>query len=643
MSPEQARGLAVDGRTDLFSLGAMMYEMIAGRTPFDGLTAADVISDLLNREPASLLHFAPDLPSDFLRIVNKLIRKDRDERYQTAKDLLVDLKVLKREIENSSLLSDSLGLLRNKYDTPESYETSMMASDGSADAITKTLSQSPSTAPTTSSAESVTAQFLQHRRAFLAGLGATTVLATGGIYLWRKRASVIDSIAILPFEFVTTAATSKAETSPLVDTITDSIINNLSQHKSLIVKPRSAVEALNGKPEIEIARMLNARALLTGRIIQQGEALKVSVALIDARDNRHLWGEQYTRQIADLVLLEQEISQQVTNQLLPSLSEVERKKFEAYSLTLKGRNAWSKRTESSLQEAIRLFEQAVQADARYAPAYAGLADSYNMLVNYSALSGAAAFPKSKEAAQKALDLDDKLAEAHAARAYVNFQWDWNWAASEEAFRRAIELKPNYAPAHQWFSSLLACIGRLDEALVTAKRAQELEPYSLIVSSHFAWISYIARHYDETLAQANAKLKLDAKFFAAHRYLALAYQAQGKHTEAIEEFQNALAPSRGSILLRGELAHAYARAGQRQMALQQIEELQKLAGQRYVSAFHYGLIYAGLNDRERALAALNQAVEERAERLVWLGVDPRFDSLRNDARFIDILQRIGLVV
>jgi tetratricopeptide (TPR) repeat protein len=265
-----------------------------------------------------------------------------------------------------------------------------------------------------------------------------------------------------------------------------------------------------------------------------------------------------------------------------------------------------------------------------------------MLANYSVAAGQETFGKAQTAAQKALDLDDKLAEAHAARAFTYMQWEWNWQAAEEQFRRAIQLKPNYAPAHQWFSSLLAITGRMDEGLATAKRAQELDALSPIVSTHLAWINFLARRYDEMLRQAQDKLKMNANFFVVHRYLGLAYQAQNKHAEALEEFQKALAPSRGSIFQKAELAHAYARAGQRAEALRLLAELQQISSQRFVSSYYLGLIYTGLNDREQALMALNKAFTERAERLVWLGLDPRFDGLRNDPRFVDLLQRIGLV-
>ena len=638
MSPEQARGLAVDVRTDLFSLGIVLYEMLAGRPPFDGPTSADVISELLHREPKTLFHYVPSLPPDFLGVVSKLLRKDRTERYQTAKDLLVDLKVIKRELDTTAPLSGAMPHAVADLNRSGSYETSVIPSSGSADVPTKTLTHAPPIS-TLSSAEYLVAQFQQHRRAVLFGLGASTIAAAGGTYWYRQRRSVIDSLAVMPFEL--NSKTPEAE--QLRDAIADSLINDLSQHKSLNIKPRSLVEQYGDKPLLDVAKAVGARAILSGSITQQGETLSVSVALIDARDNRHLWGDRYTRRLEDLTALEQDITREVTNQLQLALSEADRKKFEAYSLTLRGRNEWNKRTEPSLQAALRLFEQAVQNDARFAPAYAGLADCYNMLANYAVLPINEAFTKAREAAQKALDLDERLAEAHAARAFTAMQWEWNWGAAEEGYRRAIDLKPNYAPAHQWYSSLLAITGRMDEALRTARRAQEIDRFSLIVSTQLAWINYLARRYDETIAQANVALKMDKTFFPAHRYQALAFQAQGKHAEAVAELQQAVASSRGSILVKAELAHALARAGKRDEAKAILQELEQLARQRSITAYYFALIHLGLNDKERALQALDKAFDEKSERLVWLKVDPRFDGLRNEVRFRDLLERIGLAL
>jgi eukaryotic-like serine/threonine-protein kinase len=636
MSPEQARGLRVDARTDIFSFGVVLYEMVASRPPFGGETAADVISDLLKRDPLPLTSFVSAVPAELQRIITKALRKDREERYQTTKDLLVDLKSLRRELETNATMDLASAPVANSGEKNVTYATTVFPSTDPAES----LPTEPIYPRATSSAEYIVTQIRRHKRGVALTLVALAAVLVG-VLAFTDRDHTIESIAVLPFINQNTDDNARL----LSDAITDSIINNLSRLSNLNVKPRNAVQRFSNR-EVElkdVAKELSVHAVLTGRVVQHGDELSVSVALVDTHDNRHLWGEVYKRKIADLLLIQQEISRAVSNELSLKLSGDEKLRLEAHQLYLKGRNAWSKRTAESLQEGIKYFEDATRTDPSYAPAYAGLADCYNMLVNYSVLPSKEAFPKARRAAEKALELDQDLAEAHAALAFINHQWEWDWIEAEREFKLAIDSKPNYAPAHQWYSSLLAGTGRTEEAIAEAKRAQELEPFSLIVSSHLGWINYLARRYDQAIEQAQQKLKLDPNFFPAHRYQALAHQAQGKHDLAIAGFQKALSLSRGSPLLKAELAHAYAIAGRRKEAQAALDELQQLSVSRHFSPSHLALIYTGLGENDRAIELLNKAFNERAERLVWLKVDPRFDRLHSDARFIDLLQRIGLVM
>ncbi|MCI0338059.1 MAG: protein kinase [Acidobacteria bacterium] len=638
MSPEQARGLKVDARTDIFSLGVVLYELIAGLPPFGGQTAADVMTEVLSREPLPLSSHVPIVPVELQRIVGKALRKDREERYQTIKDLLLDLKSLRREMELTATLNYTVSSGVDSIPKASSYETVVIRSTDPVD--------SPPTDPvavhTTSSAEYIVTQIKQHKRGILSAIAVLLVLLAG-LLAFTKRDQPIGSIAVLPFVNKKTDDNARM----LSDAITDSIINSLSQLSNLNVKPRSAVLRYSDREQEvdakEVANDLDVHAVLTVRVAQLSDELSVSVALVDARKNRHLWGAQYKRRIADLLLIPQEISGAVSEELRLKLSGDEKRRLDAYQLYLKGRNAWSKRTAESIQEGISYFEKATEIDPSYAPAYAGLADCYNMLVNYSVLPAKETFPKAREAAEKALNLDQGLAEAHAALAFIHYQWEWNWLEAEREFKFSIDLNPSYAPAHQWYSSLLLVTGRIEEAVAEAKRAQELEPFSLIISSHLGWINYLARRYESAIEHAREKLKLDPNFFPAHRYQALAFEAQGKYKDALPEFQKALSLSRGSTLLKAELGHAYAVAGKRKEALQSLEELQQLSGQRHISPYHLALIYTGLGEKDRAIELLNKALDERAERLVWMKMDPRFDILRTDPRFIDLLQRIGLTL
>ncbi|HEY9433251.1 MAG TPA: protein kinase [Blastocatellia bacterium] len=630
MAPEQARGWRVDARADIFSLGVVLYEMVAGRAPFDGPTPIDVMTQVLDRDPRPLTSFSYGAPFELQRIVSKAMRKDREERYQTVKDLMLDLRSLKRELEATTTLS---------------YAANAETSSGSRIVVaSSSASQSePIVVRAISSAEYIVGEIKRHKRGFLLTLVALSLAVFATLTFIVNRDHPIESIAVLPFVTQNDDPNAESEVAELGDAITDSIINNLSQIPSLNVRPRGAVLRYKGRevdPQ-EAAKALDVHAVLTGRIIRRGDTLQVVIALVDARDNRNLWGQQYNRKISDLLLVQQEIAGNVSDKLRLRLSGEEKRRLEAQQLYVKGRNAWSKRTADNIQEGAKFFEQAIQLDPNYAAAYAGLADCYSMLVNYSVLPGNEAFPKAKDAAEKALALDENLAEAHAARAFIYFLWEWNWAEAGREYRRAIQLNPNYSSARQWYSSLLAVIGQTDEALEEAKQAHKLDSFSPIIASHPAWINYLSRNAEGAIREARQALKLDPNFFPSRRYLALGYDLQGKYNDALAELQRAVSSATKSTLVKSELGYAYAKAGRREEALRVIEELQRSPGERRVSPFHIALIYIGLGENDRAIDLLEKAYDERVERLVWLRADPRFDPLRLDPRFNDLLTRMGL--
>jgi len=307
---------------------------------------------------------------------------------------------------------------------------------------------------------------------------------------------------------------------------------------------------------------------------------------------------------------------------------------------LKGRNAWNKRTGDALLQAIDFFQQAIAIDPNYGSAYAGIADCYNMLVVYGRLQPKEGFPKAKDAAEKALEIDESLAEAHTSMAFIKFRWDWDRAATDREFQTAIKLKPTYAPAHQWYSSYLVAVERFDEAIAEAKRTEELEPLSFVASSHLGWIYYLSGQNDKAIEQCKKILELDPSSFPARRYLGLAYEAKGMYPEAINEFQTGVKLS-GSPLMLALLGHAYAASGKRAEAQQVLADLQQLPKERYVSPYTVAAIYTGLGDNESAFKWLEKAVEERDIWLMNLKVDPVFAKLRSNKRFTELLGRIRL--
>lgn len=450
--------------------------------------------------------------------------------------------------------------------------------------------------------------------------------------------AAIQSIAVLPF--VDESADPDAEY--INDKIAESLINSLSKLPQLRVVPRSVVAGYKGK-EIDprkVGQELNVRAVVTGRMRRHGDIVSIQADLIDLENVAQLWGQHYDHKLSDVLLVQDDISRDIFENLRLKLNVEEKKQLEAYGLYLKGRNAWNKRTSDALQQAIDYFNKAIAIDPNYGEAYAGLADCYNMLVVYGRLEPKDGFPKAKEAATKALEIDENSAEAHSSMAFIKFRWDWDRTATEREFQEAIRLKPAYAPAHQWYSSYLVAVERFDEAIAQAKRTEELEPLSFVASSHLGWIYYLSGQNDKAIEQCRKILELDPSSFPARRYLGLAYEAKGMYPEAITEFQTGVKLS-GSPLMLALLGHAYAASGKTAEAKQVLTDLQQLQDQRYVSPYTVAAIYAGLGDDEQAFKWLENAVEGRDIWLMNLKVDPVFAKLRSKRQFTDILARIRL--
>jgi TolB-like protein/DNA-binding SARP family transcriptional activator len=459
-----------------------------------------------------------------------------------------------------------------------------------------------------------------------------------------------DSLAILPL----TNASADPNAEYLSDGITESIISNLSQLARLRVMARSTVFRYKGR-EVdaqEVGRALGVRAVLTGRVVRLGERLVIRAELVDASDGTQLWGGQYDRDFSDVLAVQEEIARRISESLQLKLTGEEQERLarrhtdntEAYHAYLRGRYCWNKRTEEELRKSVEYFRQAIEMEPNYALAYAGLADSYVVLGSFgiSALAPSEAFPRAKEAATRALEIDETLAEAHASLAFCLESYDWDWAAARKEFERAIELKPDCTTAHHWYGlEYLTAMGRLDEAFAEIKRAHELEPLSLSIHTDYGFLPYLMRRYDRAIEEYRKSLELDQSFVYTHWKLALAYEQKAMYEEAIAEFQTAIALSGGSAQAVVLLGHAYAVSGRREEALKVLDELSELSKRRYVSSYRVAAIYLGLGEKEQASEWLERAYEEHDAWLVWLKVDPVLDDLHEDPRFADLVRRVGL--
>jgi eukaryotic-like serine/threonine-protein kinase len=625
MSPEQARGLKVDTRTDIFSFGIVLYEMIAGRSPFEGKTTADMMVSILDRLPTPISRYVRNAPVELERIISKALVKDRDQRYQLAKAMLADLKQLQRRMlldasqeQTTELSLDEVAAQQRRHSSKDSGSRDSGSKDsGPKDSGPKDSGRTVASGPTR--------------------------LSSG------SQRAPLDSLAVLPF-FTTSGDPNAAY---LAEGIPESLIINLSRLSELRVMAWSTVVRFRGREvdALEIGRDLGVRAIFAGRMYQFGDDLVIKTELVDVNDGSQLWGAQYRRKLDDLGAIEQELSLEICERLRVKLNEEERRRLAkrytenaaAYQAYLKGRYYWNQRTARALRKAIESFEEAIKLDDGYALAYAGLADCYCLVSIYGAAPPKAVMPRAKAAATKALELDDGLAEAHTSLAAALVWFDWNWEASEREFKHAIELNPHYAVAHHWYASvLLSAQGRFDEALASEGRALELEPLSLVINSNLGFICYQAARFKEAIEHLRRTLEMDDNFVYARFHLGLCHAHRGDYDKAIAELKLAIEQAGGrGALIQAALGYAYAVAGRRDEALQILAQLQTFPMNRDVSPFYLAMIHAGLDDEEQALKWLESACEERYNWMVWLGVEPMFEKLRGAAPFVSMLKRVGL--
>jgi serine/threonine protein kinase/tetratricopeptide (TPR) repeat protein len=600
MSPEQLRGEQVDATTDIFSLGTVLYEMATGRAAFIRKTVIDSLSAILADTPD--VHTASDrlIPFELARVIQRCIEKNRSERFQSARDLSFALKA----IGTSTALS---------FEAPSERK----------------------------------------RRRLLWGAAAAVAIIALLSFVIVKRIQidvsprnsparhVIRSIAILPF----VNATGDREAEYLSDGITETLINTLAQVPNLRVMSRTSVFHYKDKAPnpVSVGRDLRVSSVVIGRIESVGDRLVVSAELVDASDNALIWGNRYQVARADLFGVQQSIASEIARNLRLQITGREQQLFakrhttdaRAYELYLKGRFQWNKRNAEGLYKAIEFFNQAIEVDPQYALAYAGLADCYNLLDIWAGLPTKETFPRAKAAAERALAIDDQLAEAHTSLAYAIHTYEWDWPAAEAEYKRAIALNPNYATARQWYAEFLTAVGRFDEAAEQGKKALELDPMSPIINAVVAFNSTMARRYDVAIEQGLRTTQLFPDFMPGHAYLGLAQLEAGKPNDAIASFERSQ-KLQDIVVVATWLIRAHRAAGDAATAERMRKELEARGKREYLPPYYMAALYAHRGELDHAFAELERAVRERTGALVWTKVDPAWDPVRGDARFAAVV-------
>jgi len=599
MSPEQVRGEEADAPSDIFSLGCVLYEMVRGQRPFAHATAADTIAAILKEEPPALASTGRGIPVGLDRVIRACLEKFPSARQLSARELAQELKA----ISDGRKIKDAIPARTANY----------------------------------------------KRLATL--LGAAIVVFSLGLLAWGKfagkREQAVNSLAVLPLS----NASNDQETEYLCDGITESIINSLSQIPALQVMSRSTVFNYKNKtidPQ-EVGNKLNVSAVLTGRLTQRGDTLFIGTELVKVADGSQIWGKQFQQKLADVLTLQVEMSNQISEQLRLTLTQEDKNRVtkqytentEAYKLYLKGRvhslNSWRAQ---GFQQGISYLNQAIVLDPTYALAHAGLAATY-----YEAsgvwLQPNDAMRKAKFAATRALQLDETLAEAHTALGQVAAQYEWDWAGAEKHYLRALELNPNFAPAHMYYGHYLAHRGRLAEGIEEMQAAQRLDPLTSFTSMTLASYYYVAQQTDEAISRLRRIIQTDPNYYMAHSYLGLCYEQKQMFEEAIGEFNEAKRIDPEQPFTYGYLGHIYAVSGKLDRARKLLDELMQRSRRTYVDPFAVAIIYIGLGQKDEAFVWLDKACEARSESLLYYKDAPILAPLRSDKRFIALLRRMNL--
>ena len=551
-------------------------------------------------------------------------------------------------ISASGLLSDNLNTAKfGSAPVPTEIETSLLSQTSTTPEISRNTG--PTTALPATQFPGTTHDLTKpkRRRFVLATIGiALVVIFTAGyFYLWSRTTS-IQSIAVMPF----VNESGNADVEYLSDGRTETLIGSLSQLPNLNVKARSTVFRYKGKmtDAKTLGKELSVQAILNGRVVQRGDQLTLGLELVDAQTENVIWSQQYNRKQTDLVSLQSEIARDVSSKLKSKLSGADVAKLEktytanpeAYQLYLKGKFFWNKRTGESLKQAAELYRQAIEKDPNYALAYSGLAETYVLFSSYDVAPANDSMPQAKAAALRALAIDDSLAEAHTALGFYLSNYEWDRDGSEKEYRRAIELKPNYATAHHWLGADLVYVKRFDDSLLELRRGEELDPLSPIIGTNLGDTLVFARRYDEAIAQYKRTLIRNPNFAYVHRALGWAYGSKGMYPEAIAETRTAIELNNGSSA-KGYWGLWLAKSGKRDEAVKLLSELKQEATLGYVQPYTLALIYVGLGDKEEALNWLEKQMSGRSETANTYAVAPELDDLRSEPRFKEMLKRMNL--
>ena len=607
MSPEQALGEEVDSRSDIFSFGVVLYEMLTTKLPFNAEHQAALVYSVINETPQPVARFNEKVSQDFERIVFKALSKDKEERYQHADDIIADLRKERKNIEYAKADHDSMRSAASQLKTQQPRK---------------------------------------NFRRYYVPSAILILLAVAAYFMFLGKGSEINSIAVLPFSITS----SDSSANILSDGITEGIINSLSSIPSLTVMSRNSVFRYVGEnvDVKEVGKKLNVKAVLLGRIAQAGDSYAISVELVDAGNEQHLWGAQYNKHASDIYSLQGEVSKDISEQLRLKLSGEEEnrlaknytKNSEAYSLYLTGNYYLNKRTRDALRKGIDYFNQSLEKDPNYALAYSGISQGYGLLAGNYYISPEEGFPKDREAARYALKLDDNLAEAHASLADVLNMYDWNWEGAKREYRKAINLNPNYATAHHWYAMALANQGLFDEAISEIKRAQQLDPLSMRINQNVGFIYYQLRQYDKAIDQLRKTIEIDSTFPYGNAELGDCYFMKKQYDIAYDAYQTEVRVTGDStnIFL---LACLDAVTGKKKEAMALREKLKDISTRTFVPTSYFVFIEIYLGNKDKAFALLQKAVEEKDLYMISLKSEPKFDSIRSDPRFANLLREVNL--